>query len=161
MSTPTATPRTDEAQFGTGRVSVDFARTLETELAHLRAEVSEARRAWLGDDYGHLPLIEALEKFRSDSDAESDRADVLYQRSCEVEHALRTEIEQKSNLLVTAIKLVGDQAARAERAEAALAFIASNGGTTHETECGAIACNGSWCAEQARAALDATKEKIK
>lgn len=26
------TPRTDEAQFGTGRVSVDFARTLEREL---------------------------------------------------------------------------------------------------------------------------------
>ena len=26
------TPRTDEAQFGTGRVSVDFARTLESEL---------------------------------------------------------------------------------------------------------------------------------
>ena len=45
--------------------------------------------------------------------------------------------------------------ARAERAEAALAFIASNGGTTHETECGPISCNGSWCAEQARAAIDA------
>ena len=44
--------------------------------------------------------------------------------------------------------------ARAEKAEAALAFIAENGGTTHETECGPIACNGSWCAEQARAALD-------
>ena len=47
---------------------------------------------------------------------------------------------------------------RAERAEASLAFIAKNGGTTHETECGPIACNGSWCAEQARAALAATKE---
>ena len=29
----TPTPRTDEAQFGTGRVSVDFARQLERELA--------------------------------------------------------------------------------------------------------------------------------
>ena len=66
----------------------------QAELARLRAEVSEARRAWLGDDYGHLPLIEALEKFRSDSDAESDRADVLYQRSCEVEHKLRAEVER-------------------------------------------------------------------
>ena len=64
------------------------------ERDQLRAEVSEARRAWLGDDYGHLPLIEALEKFRSDSDAESDRADVLYQRSCEVEHKLRAEVER-------------------------------------------------------------------
>jgi hypothetical protein len=41
--------------------------------------------------------------------------------------------------------------ARAKKAEAALAFIAENGGTTHETECGTISCNGSWCAEQARA----------
>jgi len=68
------------------------------ERDQLRAEVSEARRAWLGDDYGHLPLIEALEKFRSDSDAQSDRADVLYQRSCEVEHALRAEVERLNAL---------------------------------------------------------------
>ena len=68
------------------------------ERDQLRAEVSEARRAWLGDDYGHLPLIEALEKFRSDSDAQSDRADVLYQRSCEVEHALRAEVERLKGL---------------------------------------------------------------
>ena len=39
----------------------------------------------------------------------------------EVEHALRAEVEQKSNLLVTAIRSAGDQAARAERAEAELA----------------------------------------
>jgi hypothetical protein len=50
------------------------------------------------------------------------------------------------------------QGIRAEKAEAALAFIAENGGTTHETECGTISCNGSWCAEQARAALAATEE---
>ena len=31
------TPQTDEAQFGTGRVSVDFARRLERELAAERA----------------------------------------------------------------------------------------------------------------------------
>lgn len=31
------TPRTDEAQYGTGRVSVDFARQLETELAIMTA----------------------------------------------------------------------------------------------------------------------------
>jgi hypothetical protein len=48
-----------------------------------------------------------------------------------------------------------EQYARAEKAEAALAFIAQNGGTKHETECGTISCNGSWCAEQARAAIDA------
>jgi hypothetical protein len=46
--------------------------------------------------------------------------------------------------------------ARAEKAEAALAFIAENGGTKHETECGTISCNGLWCAEQARAAMKGT-----
>jgi len=52
-----------------------------------------------------------------------------------------------------------DMTARAEKAGAALAFIAENGGTTHETECGTIACNGSWCAEQARAAIDAARKE--
>ena len=33
------TPRTDEAQFGTGRVSVDFARTLERELNAANVEI--------------------------------------------------------------------------------------------------------------------------
>lgn len=102
------------------------------ERDQLRAEVSEARRAWLGDDYGHLPLIEALEKFRSDSDAESDRADVLYQRSCEVEHALRAELaeakveretvaEASLRSLEAYIDKLKQFAERAEKAEAALA----------------------------------------
>ena len=49
---------------------------------------------------------------------------------------------------------------RAEDAESnvtklreALAFIVKHGGMTHDTECGEIQCTGSWCAEQARAAL--------
>ena len=32
------TPQTDEAQFGTGRVSVDFARRLERELVEAREQ---------------------------------------------------------------------------------------------------------------------------
>lgn len=35
----TETPRTDDAQFGTGRVSVEFARTLERELAEAQNEI--------------------------------------------------------------------------------------------------------------------------
>jgi hypothetical protein len=35
----------------------------------------------------------------------------------------------------------------------ALRFIAAWGGKQHETECGTISCNGSWCAEQARSSL--------
>lgn len=43
MNTERPTPRTDEAQFGTGRVSVDFARTLERELAEAREELAAMR----------------------------------------------------------------------------------------------------------------------
>ena len=38
------TPRTDEAQFGTGRVSVDFARQLERELNAINVEIEEKRK---------------------------------------------------------------------------------------------------------------------
>ena len=38
------TPRTDEAQFGTGRVSVDFARTLERELDAANAEIERMKQ---------------------------------------------------------------------------------------------------------------------
>ena len=38
------TPRTDEAQFGTGRVSVDFARQLERELNAANVEIEEKRK---------------------------------------------------------------------------------------------------------------------
>ena len=38
------TPRTDEAQFGTGRVSVDFARKLERELNAINVEIEEKRK---------------------------------------------------------------------------------------------------------------------
>jgi outer membrane protein TolC len=44
----------------------------EAELISLRAEVRQARKAWLGGDYDHLPLIEAMEKFRMDRDDELD-----------------------------------------------------------------------------------------
>jgi len=36
--TPTPTPRTDDAQWGTGKVTTDFARALERELTALTAE---------------------------------------------------------------------------------------------------------------------------
>jgi hypothetical protein len=39
MNTPT--PRTDDAQWGTGKVTTDFARTLERELAESKARIAE------------------------------------------------------------------------------------------------------------------------
>ena len=53
----------------------DKARKVETELINLRAEVRQARRAWLGGDYDHLELIEAMEKFRNDRETEFDAAE--------------------------------------------------------------------------------------
>ena len=50
------TPRTDEAQFGTGRVSVDFARTLESELNAATSEIEEKRKdvVWLATEKAKL-----------------------------------------------------------------------------------------------------------
>ena len=42
------TPRTDEAQFGTGRVSVDFARQLERELNAANDKIKRLEE--LGDE---------------------------------------------------------------------------------------------------------------
>ena len=46
------TPRTDEAQFGTGRVSVSFARQLERELNAANVEIEEKRKdvVWLATE---------------------------------------------------------------------------------------------------------------
>ena len=37
-----------------------------------------------------------------------------------------------------------------EKAKTALRLIAEEGGTTHDTECGPLRCDGYWCADQAR-----------
>jgi hypothetical protein len=50
------TPRTEEAQFGTGRVSVSFARQLERELNAVNAEIEEKRKdvVWLATEKAKL-----------------------------------------------------------------------------------------------------------
>jgi hypothetical protein len=52
------------------------AEAAEALVGELEAEINQARRAWLGDDYGHLPLIEAMEKYRADVEARAERAEV-------------------------------------------------------------------------------------
>ena len=51
-------------------IAIARAEKAEAELISLRAEVRQARKAWLGGDYDHLPLIEAMEKFRNDRENE-------------------------------------------------------------------------------------------
>jgi len=50
------TPRTDEAQFGTGRVSVNFACQLERELNAANVEIEEKRKdvVWLATEKAKL-----------------------------------------------------------------------------------------------------------
>ena len=66
------TPRTDEAQFGTGRVSVSFARTLERELNAANIEIEEKRKdaVWLATEKAKLEnyvkrLEEAVDAYRT------------------------------------------------------------------------------------------------
>ncbi len=54
------TPQTDEAQFGTGRVSVDFARRLERELVEAREQrdrMAEALRHLMTHGGHHQPVL--------------------------------------------------------------------------------------------------------
>ena len=158
MSTPTATPRTDDEEtplITNHRVSaetykrmVDLARTLETELAQLRADLERFTGHGLLDCHAICDQRDAAVAERDQLRAEVERLNALgsWAHTC-IHH---TDAERKAWVACPCCAN-----ARAERAEAALAFIAANGGTTHETECGPIACNGSWCAQQARAAIDA------
>lgn len=57
------TPRTDEAQYGTGRVSVDFARQLETELAIMTAladKLAEALEGLVAVNKNHNEALSKL-----------------------------------------------------------------------------------------------------
>ena len=66
------TPRTDEAQFGTGRVSVSFARQLERELNAVNAEIEEKRKdvVWLATEKAKLEeRIKRLEAVVNDPHA--------------------------------------------------------------------------------------------
>ena len=57
------TPDTNEAQFGTGRVSVDFARRLERERDEARAIAAQLRDKATGRDKGDPECWESDEVF--------------------------------------------------------------------------------------------------
>ena len=116
MNTPTPTPRTDAAwsasfdseQISAGRTARtmrECSQQLETELAALTAERDQLR-------------------------VDLELADVMYQRECEVEHELRTEVERlrsdrdcEKRLRKDADEFRENAIARAERAEDNLAAL--------------------------------------
>jgi predicted nucleic acid-binding Zn-ribbon protein len=57
----------------------DLVDALRARVAELQAEIKKGRSAWLGDDYAHLALAEAMEKYRNEAndriaELERDRA---------------------------------------------------------------------------------------
>ena len=74
------TPETDEAQFGTGQVSVDFARRLESERDEARFDLEFRRR--LGD--WQNKTIDELTHARDEAREQRDRLAVVLQsiRDC-------------------------------------------------------------------------------
>jgi hypothetical protein len=117
------------------------------EIAIARAEKAEAELAKRDSEYlrGTAMVAESASVWQSRAEKAEAELAAIEEDGTE-EHNAAVGLRQK---LVAALD-------RAEKAEAALAFIAENGGTKHETECGTISCNGSWCAEQARAAIKGT-----
>jgi|LakMenEpi03Aug12_release.lakeMendotaPanAssembly.Ray.scaffolds.fasta_scaffold85900_8 hypothetical protein len=63
------TPETDEAQFGTGRVSIDFARRLERERDEAREETIRTREFM---DYGFAKAQEELATVTAQRDRLAD-----------------------------------------------------------------------------------------
>jgi len=97
------TPRTDEAQFGTGRVSVDFARQLERELA----EKTEAV----------LKAASMIDEWRNRARRESDARLNYEERSNQLERelaALTARFDRAQNEYLDAY---GNACARADVAE--------------------------------------------
>jgi hypothetical protein len=72
------TPRTGDAQFGTGRVSVDFARQLERELNAANAIIRQQQLL----DEDNLRLQERIKRLETENDAM--RADLLLWNEQEV-----------------------------------------------------------------------------
>jgi hypothetical protein len=123
---------------------------LRAEVERLKKQIKDDNRSYgceLLDPYGTIWEQAAKDHARAEK-AEAALAEAKVERETVAEASLRS--------LEAYIDKIKQFAERAERAEAALAFIAEHGGTKHETECGTISCNGLWCAEQARAAIDAS-----
>ena len=88
------TPETDEAQFGTGRVSIDFARRLERERDEAREETIRTREFM---DYGFAKAQEEL----TDMTAQRDRLAAVLQQCREDSVELVTERDRINAIINT------------------------------------------------------------
>jgi hypothetical protein len=168
---PTATARTQKAHQMTCSAALERDR-LRAELTATKAECAEKQATFDLMFSANLRGIKMWQDAHPEhSETWPDLARIVAWLLSELTR-LRAEVERLDGCcdeLHTVIDNAGypsgkDYAAmtaRAEKAEAALAFIAQTGGTKHETECGTISCNGLWCAEQARAAIDAAMKGTK
>jgi hypothetical protein len=175
MSAPT--PRTDAAWCAsfdgeqmsageTARALRECSQQLETELATLTAEVERLR----SDRDCEKRLRKDADEFRENAIERAERAEAeladwfalkLWGGTPEIVHEFIKGQQARINHCQDIEAILNEETNCAEKAEAALAFIAEHGGKPHETECGTINCNGLWCAEQARCALAAMKEGAK
>lgn len=100
----TDTPRTNEAQFDTGRVSVDFARTLERELAALRPMAEQHRKLCLAELGGedvwpcgcHIAIVDSYGVTKP-----LTAADGKEHAECEHHAALRAQVASLNDSWVT------------------------------------------------------------
>jgi hypothetical protein len=74
----------------------------EVENGQLKKEIDQARRAWLGDDYGHLPLIEAMEKFRNDREAEFNKLESDYNQLVASDNMVKSQAESYKQSILNA-----------------------------------------------------------
>jgi hypothetical protein len=143
MNPNAPTPRTDalilqlrrDAEPSGCNKTLDFACTLERELAEAKADAASWKKKF--KDLDHSLMCELR-----------DPNGTIW----ECAKALQDERDQ---LRASVAELEQDKAVL----NYALGFIVKHGGMTHDTELGPIHCDGFWCAEQARAAIYSARAK--
>jgi chromosome segregation ATPase len=117
MNTPTPTPRTDTEITFTGaythtcgELSCDECNARTAALRAERDHWQEIAKTMSAEREHNANVAQEMTAERDQLRAELERADVIYQRACEVEHGLRAEVER----LHRAAGIVGEAFGKAE-----------------------------------------------
>jgi len=117
MNTPTPTPRTDTEITFTGaythtcgELSCDECNARTAALRAERDHWQEIAKTMSAEREHNANVAQEMTAERDQLRAELERADVIYQRACEVEHGLRAEVER----LHRAAGIVGKAFGKAE-----------------------------------------------